>query len=205
MSYCRKRKDGLTRVQTWDSLNLVRVKCHYATQPVVGGIINSNSYNHEYGHSLHSQGDCLGLPQEPTLMAIHLEDALHLLIAQPKAAQPKNTGTSFQQLCIHTRFYPPQSSPILTHPMAVCLPNSLGGTELDGREGLGLGWDKESSWYNTGIKSHLKISIFHHTTHGMGWSGICGDSSSHHILSSSHPHLLYPILLPSKLCLGCPL
>jgi len=40
---CRKKKDRQTGVRTRDSLNLVRVRYRYATQPVVGGIINSNS------------------------------------------------------------------------------------------------------------------------------------------------------------------
>jgi len=188
MSYCRKRKDGPTGVRTRDSLNLVRVRCHYATRPVVGGIINSNSYNREYGHSSHSQGDCLGLPQEPTLAAVHLEDALHLSIARPKAAQPKITGTSFRQLCIRTRSYPPLSCPILTHPIAVCSLNSLGGTESDGREGPGLGWDKESSWYNAGVKSHLKFpysTILH-----MGWDGVEYVGIAHPVTFAPHPILI---------------
>jgi hypothetical protein len=36
-----REKIGQTGVRTRDSLNLVRVLYRYATQPVVGGIINS--------------------------------------------------------------------------------------------------------------------------------------------------------------------
>ena len=42
---CRKKKIGQTGVRTWNSLNLVRVRYRYATQLVVGGIIDSNDLN----------------------------------------------------------------------------------------------------------------------------------------------------------------
>jgi hypothetical protein len=47
-----REKIGQTRARTRDSLNLVRVRYRYASQPVAGGIINSNKSNaavHTYG------------------------------------------------------------------------------------------------------------------------------------------------------------
>ena len=38
-----REKIGPTGVRTRDSLNLVRARYRYATQPVVGGVINSNT------------------------------------------------------------------------------------------------------------------------------------------------------------------
>jgi hypothetical protein len=54
-----REKIGQTGVRTWDSLNVVRVCYRYATQSVVGGIINSNTFQVEMGHTYNVPVYCL--------------------------------------------------------------------------------------------------------------------------------------------------